>query len=375
MALPTRLEISIDPRWPAGRVAEVLLSTVRDAYGDDLDIDEMNRNTQSVWADFQTHLTAEELNQINLVRHVTIPVGNLNAFIARPASREGMFIVFDAVLYVRMMEIFTAPRNLAAWAACHVRAAFDSTFTYIHWLGPALQAIRDARGSGFLPDSYSLTCARQFIIAHEYGHCLLGHLESRSRRVFRFGDHAFDAYDPAMADELQADAFARRLVARKREPLLWHQMGVDWLFGFIDAVFSMRSRLEWRQGLLPAEPTHPPLLARRMLARQEYDEMRVNSREPADREREHINNMLRLRLSVDNFNEFFPAALADAYFVYPKEIVALHDEVFQRPYSDDDLEQYGRKLAPILRAAGQELEKKHKKGRLRRLWSRVQSWF
>jgi len=156
---------------------------------------------------------------------------------------------------------------------------------------------------------------------------------------------------------------------------MFTQMGVHWLFGFLDAVTSMRDRIPSRKGSLAGLPTHPPLAVRRMLANQEYDRWRLTSDEESDRWEENIANMQRLRQSVDNFNEVYPAAVADAYFCFPEEMTELQDDVIRRDYSDGDAEQYHAALAGILERSERELGQKHRKGWLGRLRCAIENWF
>jgi hypothetical protein len=106
----------------------------------------------------------------------------------------------------RPLEMFTAPRNLVAWAACYVRAAWSYAFSPPpYWVEGSLERLTNIR-DGFYPDSYSLQFAH-FIFAHECGRFFLNHLSSGPHCQLYFGGQQLAAFDPALQDELDADRF------------------------------------------------------------------------------------------------------------------------------------------------------------------------
>jgi hypothetical protein len=236
---PDRLDIRLDPAWAAPQIAAAIVDATRRTYGSTLDIDGMQSSMEEIWVDLHRQFNEEEHRRIGEITHISIPTNDLSASISMPPSRQGYFVLFDAMLDLRLWEIFTAPRNLAAWAACYVRAAWGFMIKPPNWVGPAIDHLTSIR-EGPYPDSYSLSSAREFVYAHECGHFFLDHLNHGLKRTLHFGEQELSAYDPELSDEIEADKFAREVLCRNRQSLSLQQMGVDWLFGFLGAVLAMR---------------------------------------------------------------------------------------------------------------------------------------
>jgi hypothetical protein len=111
-------------------------------------------------------------------------------------SGNAYSVMFDAMLDIRLGEIFTAPRHQAAWAACCVRAAWGSSFSIAYWVEPKVNHLMTIESPPY-PDSYSIMDARAFIFAHEYGHFFLDHLRRGFDRRVNIGDHDLAVFDPA----------------------------------------------------------------------------------------------------------------------------------------------------------------------------------
>ena len=131
------------------------LERVREAYGDSIDIQGMHLAMDEIWATLQEHLTNEEKRHVSEIAHVTVPQNNLTASIVIPPSRLGYFILLDAMLEVRLAEIFTAPRNVAAWSAAYVYAAWDQTFNLAYWVEPAIERLLNLKEGDGIPELYT----------------------------------------------------------------------------------------------------------------------------------------------------------------------------------------------------------------------------
>lgn len=339
--------VTIDPLWPASLVAAAVLNAARRAYGDALDIDEMQTVMNEIWFNLHNELRKEELSRIGEVIHISIPMNDLNASISTPPSGRGYFVMFDAMLDLRLTEIFTAPRNIAAWASCYVRAAWGNSFDIAHWVGPSLERLRGIR-SGHFPDSFSLGAARDFIFAHECGHFFLNHLDRGFNRRLSFGNQDLSIFDPAEADELDADRFARDLLCRREgRPLPLQKMGVDWLFGFLSGVKTMR---RYADSLLNGYPGgasgNGAIERRRAEAWNDYDRLCAEAANKEARSPENLAAAQRVRESVDNFNGTYPIALAHAYTAAPEELMAWAQAV-RSPMDEGDFKAYHEELIRI----------------------------
>jgi hypothetical protein len=120
------LAVRLDPAWSSSRIAMAILDSVRTFYGDRLDIAGMHSGIDEIWVDLQKSLTDEEKLRIGEVSHVSVPLNDFNARIATPPSRLGYFILFDVMLELRIWEIFTAPRNMAAWTNFRLKSAISA---------------------------------------------------------------------------------------------------------------------------------------------------------------------------------------------------------------------------------------------------------
>src|SRR5277367_5696659 len=208
------LEVTtLDPSWPASRVAAAILEGARRYYDNPTLIDRIHSAMDEIWVSLRNLFTREELLRIGEVTHIAIPMNNLNASITMPPSRQGYLIMFDAVLDLRLCEIFTAPRNEAAWAACYVRAAWLDRFETPYWVRPVFERFMGNNTKTY-SDSYSIGAARNFIFAHECGHFFLDHLRRGLRRKLYFGGQDLAVFDPALRDEIEADRFARDVLCR-----------------------------------------------------------------------------------------------------------------------------------------------------------------
>jgi hypothetical protein len=347
--------LNLDPTWTSSQISAAILDSVRDFYRGQLDIDLGHSEMDKIWVALQNDLTEEELPRVREVSHVTVPMVNLNASIALPPSRVGYFIVFDAVLDLRLIEIFTAPRNLPAWAAAYVRAAWSNEFGAPYWLEPAMARLTSLSGQDRIPDSYSLGAARDFIFAHECGHLILNHLSGGAHRTMHFGGEDILVFDPALKQEIEADAFARELLCRSDDrPLIVQQKGVDWLFGFLGAVLGMRRRVREGWAGDPKMPTIDEGMAlRRKLCWGDYNRRRAQSPDEYERMPENVATIDRLRESIDNFNALFPLALADTYAELPGELMELHARVVESPMTEDEVLTFQYDLARLIEEASQ----------------------
>lgn len=341
--------ITLDPTWPAARIARAILERVRDVYGDRLDIQGVHDKMDEIWVALQADLTDAERARLAEVTHVSVPLNDFNARIAAPPSRLGYFILFDAMVDLRLWDLFTAPRNPMAWAAAYVRAAWGNYFQVAHWVGPALERLTHLSDADGYPDSYSLAAARDFIFAHECGHFFRDHLLGGSHRQLHFGGDNLVVYDPAFRQEAEADAFACEVLARtKSRPLAIQQMGVDWLFGYLGAVLGMRQRAEGRREGDPDPYTMDESLAqRRALCWSDFERRRAASPHEMERTPETIETIRRVRVSVDNFNRVFPAALADIYAELPDELLRHCERMTDTPLTDEELAAHEEELVRL----------------------------
>lgn len=336
--------VTLDPSWPASLVAGAILDAARRAYRDVLDIDEMQALMNEIWFNLHDELTEEELTRIGKIIHISIPMNDLNASVSMPPSRQGYFVMFDAVLDLRLTEIFTAPRNIAAWASSYVRAAWGNTFDVAHWVGPSLERLKGIR-TGPLPDSFSLGAARDFIFAHECGHFFLNHLDRGFNRKMSFGNHDLSIFDPAERDELDADRFARDLLCRREgRPLPLQKMGVDWLFGFLSGVMAMRHCADALLNGQPAVTSGSSAIERRRAeAWNDYDRRCAEAANDEARAPENSAAVQRVRESVNSFNNTVPIALAHVYAVAPEELMAWAQAV-RSPMDEKDFQAYHEEL-------------------------------
>jgi len=345
----------VNAAWPAPRMAAAVQEAFRRYYGDALDIDRTQVEMDKIWVNLHQWLTEEQRLRIGEITHISIPSHDLTASITSPPSRQGYFIVFDAMLDYRMWELFTAPRNTVAWAACYVRAAWGSTLEAPNWLVPARDRLRNIRSSR-LPDSYSLGAARDFIFAHECGHFYLQHLDrgTHSNRSFLGG--AFQAYDPSLREEIEADQFARDLLCRNEGHWLpLQQMGVDWLFGFLDGVFAMRRRVDARLNGHPEPPMASPGIAeRRAAAWADYNRRCHESPIEEARAPGNVAAVRHVRENVDNFNKVFPLILADIRATLPNELQEWQERVVRSQITDDDVAKYDDELRRLWLKSGGE---------------------
>ena len=100
---------------------------------------------EEIWLDLHRKFTKEELSRIGEIEHIAVPMNDLSASINLPPSGNGYFVMFDEMLDLRLAEIFTAPRNEVAWAACYVRAAWGTQFKAPYWLGPKFEELMNIR--------------------------------------------------------------------------------------------------------------------------------------------------------------------------------------------------------------------------------------
>lgn len=372
------LAVRLDPAWSSSRIAMAILDSVRTFYGDRLDIAGMHSGIDEIWVDLQKSLTDEEKLRIGEVSHVSVPLNDFNARIATPPSRLGYFILFDVMLELRIWEIFTAPRNMAAWTAAYIRAAWGDQIASPYWVGPALEALRHLDNQEGIPDSYSLVAARDFIFAHECGHLFLNHLSAGNHRLLHFGSNDLLVFDPALKQEIEADAVAREILCRSRErPLAVQQMGVDWLFGFMSAVLAMRKRAQARREGNPDLPALDEAIARRRtLCWDDYNRRRAESSNEKDRTPENETTLDRARQNVDNFNDAFPLALADIYAELPDELMSFQDRVVASPMTEPDVVAFQQDLAQLgekaLRQQGSGVRRLSWRQQMRKLMDR---WF
>jgi hypothetical protein len=347
---PDRLDIRLDPAWAAPQIAAAILDATRRTYGSTLDIDGMQSSMEEIWVDLHRQFNEEEHRRIGEITHISIPTNDLSASISMPPSRQGYFVLFDAMLDLRLWEIFTAPRNLAAWAACYVRAAWGFMIRPPYWVGPAIDHLTSIR-EGPYPDSYSLSSAREFVYAHECGHFFLDHLNHGLKRTLHFGEQELSAYDPELSAEIEADKFAREVLCRNRQSLSLQQMGVDWLFGFLGAVLAMRQLADAiTNGRRPLPPmVHRGIARRRAEAWEDYERRRAESPDEHARHSEDVVTVQRQRENVDNFNRAWPGALAEIYAVLPKELMEWQARVTASMMSEDDAEKYRIELVELVR--------------------------
>jgi hypothetical protein len=252
------------------------------------------------------------------------------------------------MLDLRLWEIFTAPRNEAAWAACYVRAAWGTTFDSPYWVEPAYKRLMSIRASPF-PDSFSIGAARDFVFAHECGHFFLDHLSRGLHRKRHFGGQGLLVFDPALRDEIEADKFARDLLCRQEgRPLPIQQMGVDWLFGFLGGVSVMRQRADARlRGRLELPIVNSAITKRRTEAWEDYNRRCAASPDEEARAPDNVVAVQNVRENVDNFNKVWPIVLADIYAVSPNELLDWQARVTQTQMSDDDAQTYRNELAQL----------------------------
>jgi hypothetical protein len=224
------------------------------------------------------------------------------------------------MLDLRLFEIFSAPRNIAAWSAAYLRAAWGDLINTAHWTRPAMEKLINLKKGDLIPDSYSVQAAREFIFAHECGHLFLRHLHGGAYRTLSFGRADLVVLDPALKQETEADAYAREILTRPTgSNLIIQQKGVDWLFGFMGAVLAMRKRVEARRTGDPELSTMDPGIARRRaLCREDYNRRRAQSPHEYNRAPEDVATIDRLRASIDSFNSHFPPLLADIYAELPE---------------------------------------------------------
>lgn len=346
---PTALKITLDPAWSAEQMAEAILAIFRDAYGQTLEIDAIQSSMEEIWHDLHEDLTADERQRIGMVTHISVPMNDLGAAITAPPSRNGYFVIFDAMLDIRLWEIFSAPRNEVAWAACYARAAWGNHIRPADWVGPAISRLSELDRSP-VPDSYSIGAARDFVFAHECGHFFLNHLDRGLARSLPFDGLALTAFAAEQADELAADMFARDVLCRsRRRPLVIQQMGVDWLFGFLGAVLGMRRRARAIAAghLNPPEAMHAGLAARRAVAWKDYNRRRSVAAQPTERSAENVMAVERVRMSVDNFNAAMPAALAEIYAAYPADLMDWQDRVTTAAMRDEDVGRFKKQLVAL----------------------------
>jgi hypothetical protein len=352
----TEVELILDPSWPASRTASAILEAFRRLYGSALDIAGIQSSMHEIWTDLHDEFTKEELLRIGDVTHISVPMNDLNASITMPPSCQGHFIVFDAMLDIRLSEIFTAPRNEVAWAACYVRAAWGNTFDLPCWVDPAVERLTSI-DEGPFPDSYSLAAARDFVYAHECGHFFLDHLSHGLHSKRNFGNQELTVFDPVLHEEIDADKFARDLLCRnKRRHLIMQQMGVDWLFGFLGAVLDLRQRADALRRGRPEPPIVEDVIAkRRTEAWEDYKRRIAESPNQLERLPENVVNVQRVRETVNNFNEKLAPALALIYTRCPAELMDWQARVIQSPMSDNDIQKYHDELIELTRKALHQL--------------------
>ena len=351
MALPSQISIVLDPAWSASTIATKIINTVREAYGDSLDIDAMQAAMEEIWRSLHKSFTEEERRRIQDVAHICLPWGDFNARIVTPPSRVGYFVMFDVGLELRLVELFTAPRNVAAWTACYIRSLLNRDIKVPYWVAPAMERLMKLEGDTY-PDSFSVELAREFIFSHEYGHFFLDHLRTGGRRALLFGGNDVEIFDPGLRDEIEADAFARELLCRDaRKSLRVQQMGVDWLFGFLGAVLGMRARIDAAGTDSLPLAFDPAIAMRRQLAWEDYTRRCAASERNEDRLPENIENVDRLRQSVDNFNERMAPAIADLYAVAAGELVEWQKKVCEAPMSDEAVNRHLSALQDLAEGA------------------------
>jgi hypothetical protein len=372
--LPDRLDIVLNPAWPAPRIAAAILDATRRTYADTLDITGIQREMQEIWVDLQQIFKAEERQRIGDIAHVCVPMNDLSACINLPPSRKGYFVLFDAVLDLRMWEIFTAPRDEVAWAAAYVNAAWGHSFIAPYWVGPAVDRLTSLGSGDMVPDSYSLSTARDFVFAHECGHFFLGHLDRGLERRLHFGGQDMATFDPRLEEEIAADRFAREVLCRNDRSLVLQQMGVDWLFGFLGAVLAMRECVEAVRSGLPEPPLmHPGITRRRAEAWTDYERRRSESADARARSPEVTRSLNNVRTSVENFNSVMPAALAGIYAAVPDELLDWQQRVCRTPMSDEHVKIYREELSRLGEKTLAQGPRRANWGW--RLWHRIQNMF
>jgi hypothetical protein len=375
-SLANGIQLKLDATWSASQIAQYIQKSVRDFYGDRLDIDGIQKAIDEIWVALHNDLTDEERKRIGEVVHVSVPLNDFNARIAAPPSGRGYFVLFDAMLDLRLAEIFTAPRHPAAWVAAYVRAAWGNEFTVAFWAGPAVDRLTKIE-TGWIPDSYSLQSARDFIFAHECGHFFLNHLTGGRHQTLHFGSEKLEVFDPALKQEIQADACAREILSRSDgRPLIVQQKGVDWLFGFMGAVMAMRERAEARRAGDTDLPTMDVGMARRRaLSWDDYNRRRERSPHEQDRTPANVVTLDRLRQSIDNFNDRFPPALADIYAERPEELMDLQVRVITSEMTEDETRAFWQDLVQLENDAAQRRQAMPRRqtwrGRLRKLAERL----
>jgi hypothetical protein len=374
---PAPLMIGLNPAWPASQMAAVILEQVRNAYGERLNIAGIHEKMDEIWVDLQRDLTDDEKQRLGDVSHVSIPLNDFNARIVSPPSRLGYFIVFDAMIDLRLWDLFTAPRHAAAWSAAYVRAAWGAQFSVAHWVGPEMELLTNRQNAKEFTDSYSLAAAREFIFAHECGHFFLKHLQGGARRQFNMGGGNLQAFDAGLQQEVEADAFACDLLARTTSrPLGIQQMGVDWLLGFLGAVHGMRRRAESRRTGAPDSPIVDPAIAhRRQLCWDDFNRRRATSPNENERTPEANTTIERVRMNVDNFNEHRAAALADIYAELPDELMSFYERVSKSPMTEDEMDAHELELEQLEDKAAEHYRTtprlRARKGRLSALLQRL----
>ena len=385
------LVVTLDPSWSARRVAAALLNAASDYYGKQLPVHDIHAAMDVIWLSLLEKFNNEELRRLRDITHVSLPMGDLSASITLPPSQRGYFIVFDALLDLRLAEIFTAPRNWAAWAACYLRAAFMRSFEIADWVEPEVDRLQSIGKPGGLtredglPDSYSLEAARDFIFAHECGHFFLDHLKGGRVHERRLSGQTLNVFDPALDQELSADRFARDVLCRwqahindqaKPKGLQLHvqQMGIDWLFGFIGPVLGMRRRANSMRAGHPLPFTvHPGIAQRRSEAWDDYvRRCAASTTLKQEHARENDEAVRRIRVSVDNFNRVMPAALSDIYVAGPEEVLAWQEQVLRTKIADGEGWEELSELARIGNRSGIPFPPWNWRNRLTRLFER---WF
>ncbi len=348
------LVISLDPSWTSSTIATAILERVRSFYGDSLDIDAIHAGIDEIWLDLQKSLSDEEKRRTREVSHVAVPLNDFNARIVTPVSRQGYFILFDSMLEMRLGEIFTAPRNIAAWTAAYVRAAWGDKINVPHWVKPAFERLHHL-GNQAIPDSYSLETARNFIFAHECGHLFRDHLSNGAHRMLHFASTDFLVFDPALKQEVEADASAREILCRSdKYPLTIQQMGVDWLFGFMGAVLAMRRRAQARrEGDTDLPEMDEGIALRRALSWSDHNRRRAESPNEQTRSPENEAALDHVRQTVDNYNNDFPGALADIYAEFPDELMSLQTRVVSSSMTETEIRAFQQDLASLSERAVQ----------------------
>ncbi len=340
MASQPSLVINLNESWPASRIATAILEAFRKHYNG-LDIDGVQSAMDEIWRDLIGFLSADERSQLAEISHIAIPTAELSASITRPPSRIGNFVIFDAVLDLKLREIFMAPRNVAAWSASYLRAAFGSNFSVAKWV-EAQHAVLTSPDLDHMPDSYSVQAALRFIYAHEWGHFFLNHLGDGRYRERKLGGNSLFVFDPAQQQEVDADQFARDLLRRKHadglgDILRMQQMGADWLFASLSSVIWMRQVAAAIQAGTDAPLSPPATIAqRREISWNYYERACAESEREADRSPDSAQTVERVRISVNNFVADMPRALAHIWAREPKAVLDWADHVSKTQVAESD---------------------------------------